>query len=61
MNAPGTCVDCGNDAYIKLAGEGETMICAHCFAARGRPKDAETSRVAGATPPTVRAQSRAAE
>lgn len=34
MNAPGTCVDCGNEAYIKLAGEGEEMICAHCFDAR---------------------------
>lgn len=34
MNAPGTCVDCGNEAYIKLASEGEEMICAHCYAAR---------------------------
>ena len=34
MNAPGTCVDCGNEAYIRLAGDGETMICAHCFAIR---------------------------
>ena len=35
MNAPGTCVDCGNEAYIRLAGgDGETMICAHCFAMR---------------------------
>lgn len=34
MNAPGTCVDCGNEAYIRLAGEQETMICAHCFALR---------------------------
>ena len=34
MNAPGICVDCGNEAYIRLAGEGETMICAHCFAVR---------------------------
>lgn len=37
MKAPGTCVDCGNEAYIRLAGETETMICAHCFAGRGRP------------------------
>lgn len=34
MNAPGTCVDCGNEAYIRLAGEQETMVCAHCFAVR---------------------------
>ena len=34
MNAPGICVDCGNEAYIRLAGEQETMICAHCFAVR---------------------------
>lgn len=31
--APGACTDCGNDAYIRLAGtDGETvMVCAHCF------------------------------
>ena len=34
MTAPGTCVDCGNEASIRLAGEPETMICAHCFAVR---------------------------
>lgn len=48
MNAPGTCVDCGNEAYIQLAGEGGTMICAHCFADRGRAKDA-ASAIAVAT------------
>src|SRR2546427_12110085 len=26
--APGRCSDCGNDAYIQLAGEAE-MVCAH--------------------------------
>lgn len=33
-SAPGACADCGNDAYIRMAGEnGETvMVCAHCFA-----------------------------
>ena len=46
MNAPGTCVDCGNEAYIQLAGEGETMICAHCFADRGRAKDATAAATA---------------
>lgn len=36
MNAPGSCVDCGNEAYIKLAGGDERMICAHCYDARQR-------------------------
>ncbi len=33
-SAPGACRDCGNDAYIRLAGtNGESvMVCAHCFA-----------------------------
>ena len=44
MNAPGTCVDCGNEAYIRLAGETETMICAHCFAARKRPDPKDERR-----------------
>lgn len=37
-SAPGACTDCGNDAYIRLAGKsGETvMVCAHCFADRAR-------------------------
>lgn len=48
MNAPGTCVDCGNEAYIQLAGEGETMICAHCFADRGRVVKAAGSATAAA-------------
>jgi hypothetical protein len=36
--APGTCVDCGNDAYIRLAGHNgdQVMVCAHCFASRVR-------------------------
>jgi hypothetical protein len=44
-SAPGACADCGNDAYIRLAGpSGESlMVCAHCFADRARagkvPKD----------------------
>jgi ribosomal protein L37AE/L43A len=44
-SAPGACADCGNDAYIRLAGtNGETvMVCAHCFDDRARagkvPKD----------------------
>jgi len=31
--APGRCSDCGNDAYIQLAGEAE-MLCAHCYGKR---------------------------
>lgn len=57
MNAPGSCVDCGNEAYIQLAGEGETMICAHCYADRGRAKDATAFP---ARPEAVPAQRRAA-
>lgn len=44
MNAPGTCVDCGNEAYIRLAGERETMICAHCFAVRHPAEPAPTEK-----------------
>ena len=58
MNAPGTCVDCGNEAYIQLAGEGETMVCAHCFADRGRAKD--IAAAAEARREAVPAQRRAA-
>lgn len=37
-SAPGTCTDCGGDAYIRLAaGNGSPeMVCAHCFADRVR-------------------------
>lgn len=55
MNAPGSCVDCGNEAYIQLAGEGETMICAHCFAVRHpseRPKAAAQERTVVSRPQT---------
>lgn len=55
MSAPGTCVDCGNEAYIRLAGETETMICAHCFAARKRPAKAP----AAATPLLMQPRTRA--
>ncbi len=36
--APGTCADCGNDAYIRLSGENGSaeMLCAHCFSDRAR-------------------------
>lgn len=42
MNAPGSCVDCGEEAYIQLAGE-ESMICAHCFAARAHAAHAKAA------------------
>lgn len=47
--APGTCADCGDDAYIRLAsGNGSPeMVCAHCFADRvraGKVKRATTAR-----------------
>ena len=32
---PEKCTDCGQDAYIRLAGT-EDYVCAHCFADRGR-------------------------
>jgi hypothetical protein len=34
--APGKCVDCGNDAFIRLASSdgGADMICGHCYAER---------------------------
>ncbi|MDE3103037.1 MAG: hypothetical protein KGJ98_12470 [Chloroflexota bacterium] len=37
-NAPGTCADCGDDAYIRLSGDNGSpeMLCAHCFIDRAR-------------------------
>jgi hypothetical protein len=37
-SVPGQCVDCGNDAYIRLGGENGSpqMLCAHCFVDRAR-------------------------
>ncbi|HEX9435755.1 MAG TPA: hypothetical protein VGA16_01195 [Candidatus Limnocylindria bacterium] len=36
--APGTCVDCGSDAFIRLSSQDgrEDMICGHCYAERIR-------------------------
>ncbi|GAC1461226.1 MAG: hypothetical protein NVSMB8_12390 [Candidatus Limnocylindrales bacterium] len=31
--APGRCADCGEDAYIQMAGD-DDFVCAHCFAGR---------------------------
>lgn len=55
--APGECVDCGNDAYIRLASSnGEvTMICARCFAERARTQPAaKTASPPGEQQPTIR-------
>jgi len=48
---PEKCIDCGRDAYIRLAGT-EVYVCAHCFADRTRP--VRGTRVAG-EPPRPRA------
>lgn len=55
LAAPGKCVDCGNDAFIRLtsADGREDMICGHCYAERlrksrpavTRPKAAEPQRL----------------
>ncbi len=45
-NAPGKCADCGDDAYIQMAGD-DAFVCAHCFATR-----AARRRPAGGAPPT---------
>ena len=49
MDGPGACVDCGTDAYIKLAGTDDEMICAHCYAARVR-RDASAPRPPASEP-----------
>jgi hypothetical protein len=58
--APGTCADCGNDAFIRLGirNGAEDMVCAHCYAERMRkgliPKPRETAhfppRISGIRP-----------
>ena len=52
---PEKCTDCGEDAYIRLAGT-EDYVCAHCFADRGRSarvvKDARGLTRASQSPPT---------
>ena len=46
-NAPGSCVDCGNDAFIRLASPDgrEEMICGHCYAERIRAKPPPMKKV----------------
>ncbi|MFN2520261.1 MAG: hypothetical protein ABR525_04355 [Candidatus Limnocylindria bacterium] len=48
--APGQCVDCGDDAYILLAGS-EELVCAHCFALRRAPEDKAAASAAKAHDP----------
>lgn len=51
---PEKCTDCGQDAYIRLAGT-EDYVCAHCFADRGRSARAKDPRglaKASQSPPT---------
>jgi len=52
---PEKCIDCGQDAYIRLAGT-ENYVCAHCFADRGRAgraaRTASELTKASQSPPT---------
>jgi len=53
---PETCTDCGQDAYIRLAGT-EDYVCAHCFADRGRnARGAKGLATASQSPPTRSAE-----
>jgi hypothetical protein len=56
---PEKCVDCRQDAYIRLAGT-EDYVCAHCFADRGRAtRDVRGTRElpkASQSPPTRSAE-----
>jgi hypothetical protein len=54
---PEKCTDCGEDAYIRLAGT-EDYVCAHCFADRGRTARAanEPTTRASQSPPTRSAE-----
>jgi hypothetical protein len=47
QDAPGTCIDCGNDAYIRLASlDGrEEMICGSCYSQRIRTKPPTVKKV----------------
>ena len=44
--APGRCADCGEAAYIQMAGD-DAFVCAHCFAGRA------TRRRISAVPPEL--------
>lgn len=47
--APGTCVACGADAFIRLSSRDgrEDMICGHCYAKRGRASGVAVKRIEG--------------
>lgn len=47
--APGTCVDCGNDAFIRLSSSDgrEDMICGRCYAKRGRASRVAVKSIEG--------------
>jgi hypothetical protein len=50
--APGKCVDCGNDAFIRLASNdgGADMICGHCYAERLNKRGIATKAARPAAP-----------
>ena len=53
---PEKCTDCGEDAYIRLAGT-EDYVCAHCFADRGRSAATKLKLAkASQSPPTRSAE-----
>jgi hypothetical protein len=56
---PETCTDCGQDAYIRLAGT-EHYVCAHCFADRGRAADEVSEPVKPSQSPLTRSAGDAA-
>ena len=48
---PEKCCDCGQDAYIRLAGT-EDYVCAHCFSAFPTGRAAKDLATASQSPPT---------
>jgi len=69
MKAPGTCADCGKDAFIRLAADDgrSDMVCARCFGRRraesakkgGEPASSPLSRSAPPPSPAPDAPARA--
>lgn len=49
---PGTCVDCGSDAFIQLAPQDgrDEMICGHCYGERLRKQPLTPKKVRRADP-----------
>jgi hypothetical protein len=52
---PQKCTDCGQDAYIRLAGT-EDYVCAHCFGDRGRAARATEPAKGSPSPLTAPAE-----